>query len=487
MNERYDVDGAGRSDGGGLDVRDLLEEASWVGVVEDLDADGAWRAGRRRRTLRRAGAGTLAGVAATSALVLGWQAGALDGRDAQEPTVAAVPAGWTTFVLAAPGGPEVGPATTDPVSVPDEAALRGTTWDLLPALHETGTDTGAVVPAAGETTFSFAPEGDPGWGFEVAGCGGGWFSSELTLDAEGRFPPGDPVTTDIGCSEEVQQAEDLWLAALGGGGALRTVGDGRWLLLSVDLPEGGAAPLVTGDPEPTGDPGEAAPDPDAPDGTAAEDPGEAVPVPGPQEPPVAVPPPAPSPTGPTDPADSGADPAEPGADPEDPPAPPSPPSTDPPPPADDPVYASPTEVSLGQPWPDGSGQLLAPTVRAGLNDGFDRVVVDLTGTGVPGWRAAYPEVAVRDGSGLPAGVAGDSVLEVVLSGMAYPEPGDPVYDAGDAGLDTHTLDGVVEVLRTTPFEGHLQLFVGVAGEPRPYRVFLLQDPLRLVVDVQHTG
>ena len=45
---------------------------------------------------------------------------------------------------------------------------------------------------------------------------------------------------------------------------------------------------------------------------------------------------------------------------------------------------------------------------------------------------------------------------------------------------------LVEVIRTTPFEGQLQLFVGMTGEPRPYRVFLLQDPLRLVVDVQTT-
>ena len=68
--------------------------------------------------------------------------------------------------------------------------------------------------------------------------------------------------------------------------------------------------------------------------------------------------------------------------------------------------------------------------------------------------------------------------------MAYPEPGDPVYDAGDFGLDTHPLAAVVEVVRTTPFEGQVQLFVGMSGEPRPYRVFLLQEPMRLVVDVQ---
>jgi hypothetical protein len=115
------------------------------------------------------------------------------------------------------------------------------------------------------------------------------------------------------------------------------------------------------------------------------------------------------------------------------------------------------------------------------------LVLDLTGTTTPTWLARYTDAPVRDGSGLPMLIAGDSVLELVVTGMAYPEPGDPVYDDGDFGLDTHRLDGVYEVIRTTPFEGQLQLFVGLQDGPRPYRVFLLQDPLRLVVDVQHAG
>ena len=30
----------------------------------------------------------------------------------------------------------------------------------------------------------------------------------------------------------------------------------------------------------------------------------------------------------------------------------------------------------------------------------------------------------------------------------------------------------------------LQVFVGMQGEPRPYRVFVLENPLRLAVDIQ---
>ena len=43
--------------------------------------------------------------------------------------------------------------------------------------------------------------------------------------------------------EDVQEAEDFWVAALEGGGRMNLLDDGRWLLLSVDAP---AVP----DPEP---------------------------------------------------------------------------------------------------------------------------------------------------------------------------------------------------------------------------------------------
>ena len=147
----------------------------------------------------------------------------------------------------------------------------------------------------------------------------------------------------------------------------------------------------------------------------------------------------------------------------------------------------PDEQWVGQPWPASGGGVYAPSVRAGVHEGFDRVVLDLAaqpGATGPGWYAVYTPNPLRDGSGAPMEIAGDSVLEVVLNSMAYPEPGDPVYDGGDFGLDTHRLDAVQEVIRTTPWEGQVQLFIGMQGEPRPYRVFLLHDPLRLVVDVQ---
>ena len=58
-------------------------------------------------------------------------------------------------------------------------------------------------------------------------------------------------------------------------------------------------------------------------------------------------------------------------------------------------------------------------------------------------------------------------------------------DNDDCATADDPLGAVEEVIRTTPWEGQLQLFIGMQGEPRPYRVFLLQEPMRLVVDVEN--
>ncbi|WP_202613599.1 AMIN-like domain-containing (lipo)protein [Ornithinimicrobium cerasi] len=470
MNPRYDVPVPGDPDDGTLmlEVREALDRAAQLHAEPDVDVHEPWSLGRRRRARKRAGAALVAGAATVTALAVGWQAGLMGGATDPTPTVAAVPDGYTTFVFAAPGAPEVDVDTVSALDVPTAAELSGTTWVLTDDLWGSDLSASQVVAAdPGTTTITFGGDPGSGWGFSADGCGGGWVQEDLSLSAEGRFPPSDPVSDDQGCPQDAQAAEDFWAAALGGGGYLRVLGDDDWLLVSVVAPTAGpdddeGPGVVTVTASPTAPAPTAEPAPSVPS-TPAE----------PSQPLPTQPPPSPEPSASA------------------PPEPPSAPTgtVDPP---DEPgatgggllpgfVPAGSATTSAGFP---GGGALFAPTVRAGANDGFDRVVVDLTGTGAPTWRAAYPPEPVRDGSGLPAGVAGDAVLEVVITGMAYPEPGDPVYDGGDFGLDTHALGLVVEVIRTPPFEGQLQLFVGMTGEPRPYRVFLLQDPMRLVVDVQ---
>lgn len=87
------------------------------------------------------------------------------------------------------------------------------------------------------------------------------------------------------------------------------------------------------------------------------------------------------------------------------------------------------------PAASGDWDLQLVDVRVGDHDGFDRVVLELSGTATPGWGVAWGD---------------EAVAEVQVNGW---------------------------------FEGYTQVFAGVEGDERPFRVFTLTDPPRLVVDV----
>lgn len=128
----------------------------------------------------------------------------------------------------------------------------------------------------------------------------------------------------------------------------------------------------------------------------------------------------------------------------------------------------------------GEWDLVLTGVRTGRHDGFDRVVLDLVGTGLPGWRVEYVDEAVADGTGDVVSMGGDAVLQVVASGTTYPVEGGPSYD-GPRRLPVGGV--VVEVYVVGTVEGYTQLFVGVAEQEVPFRVSVVPDPTRLVVDV----
>lgn len=132
----------------------------------------------------------------------------------------------------------------------------------------------------------------------------------------------------------------------------------------------------------------------------------------------------------------------------------------------------------------GQAQLIVDDVRVGPHDGFDRTVLDLSGTGEVGWRAEYVTDPALEGSGAPVDLAGEFVLQVTVQGMAYPEAGDTAYEEGELLVDGGDLATVTEILRTVPFEGQLPVFIGTSAEA-PFRVFRLSEPERLVIDVQH--
>jgi hypothetical protein len=154
----------------------------------------------------------------------------------------------------------------------------------------------------------------------------------------------------------------------------------------------------------------------------------------------------------------------------------SPGSTPEPPAPDGPEFPASTEPQTAEPTGDWDLQL--EDVRMGEHDGFDRVVLEFSGTAVPGWGVAWSEKAVAEGTGEVVQLDGDRVLGISASGTAMPEPGS--YEVprrlGPSG-------DVAEVQVDGWFEGYTQVFAGIEGDERPFRVFSLADPPRLVVDV----
>lgn len=130
------------------------------------------------------------------------------------------------------------------------------------------------------------------------------------------------------------------------------------------------------------------------------------------------------------------------------------------------------------------GPLSVVAVRAARQDGYDRVVFELDGreAGAPGWTVEYVDDPRRDGSGDPVEVKGDATLVVLVSGTGYPfDTGVEEAERATVGAD---LEVVEDVVLGSVFEGVYEAFVGVDGK-RPFTVFRLADPARLVVDIAH--
>lgn len=153
------------------------------------------------------------------------------------------------------------------------------------------------------------------------------------------------------------------------------------------------------------------------------------------------------------------------------------------PPADEPTdglaaFTAPGEELTAE--GDASGYVVT-AVRTGVHDGYARVVYELTGgQGTPGYRVGYVDAAVEDPSGEVRDVAGDAVLRVTVIGTTYPAPGGPQEHADDL---TPGAGGIAQVSRPLTFEAMTESFVGLDGQ-RSFRVTVLADPVRVVVDLE---
>jgi predicted small lipoprotein YifL len=166
--------------------------------------------------------------------------------------------------------------------------------------------------------------------------------------------------------------------------------------------------------------------------------------------------------------------------------------------SDAPTSEAPSEdpTDDGPPFPEGTARqstensgewdLVLSEVRVGEHEGFDRIVLEFTGTGTPGWTVNYVDEAVLDGSGEVVQLGGDAFLDIYASGTTYPESEQDYY-AGPRQFQSESGGGVDEVYVAGTFEGYTQVLAGIDGDRVPFRVFALSDPSRLVVDVRDNG
>jgi hypothetical protein len=126
---------------------------------------------------------------------------------------------------------------------------------------------------------------------------------------------------------------------------------------------------------------------------------------------------------------------------------------------------------------------LLTDVRSARHEGFDRIVFEFATGPLPGYHLEYIDKPVRRcGSGETTVIAGEAWLEVRLDpANAHTPSGAPTIKDRDQELE---LAVVKELEQTCDFEAHVTWVLG-AIKPNKYRVLTLDEPLRLVVDVQH--
>jgi hypothetical protein len=121
-------------------------------------------------------------------------------------------------------------------------------------------------------------------------------------------------------------------------------------------------------------------------------------------------------------------------------------------------------------------------VRAGLNPGFERLVLDFGADPVPPYRIEYTDEPARAcGTGDPVPVPGEARLRVLLrTTRAHDDQGHPTVVRHDFDPPTQAIRAVRMVC---DFEGQVEIVLGVQ-ERTPFRVLVVPSPNRLTVDVR---
>ena len=130
----------------------------------------------------------------------------------------------------------------------------------------------------------------------------------------------------------------------------------------------------------------------------------------------------------------------------------------------------------------GHPELQIEDVRAGSHEGVDRVVVELSGTGTPNVLAGYTADPRQQASGLPLVPAGNAYFELIIQGVPW-SMGLSDADLAKADPAGVAAGGIQEIADGGIFEADAQYIVGLDAQ-RPYNLYLLENPTRVVVDFQ---
>lgn len=147
----------------------------------------------------------------------------------------------------------------------------------------------------------------------------------------------------------------------------------------------------------------------------------------------------------------------------------------------------PADASPDVAEPSADAMLTVVDVRTAGHEGFDRVVYEMGGTGTPGWSVEYVDEAVQAGSGTVIDLPGDGTLSVLLTGSAYPMDSGVEPFGGPGAVSAADTQVVTEVQGWAVFEGTTDSHIGLTSAGHPFRVQLLENPVRVVVDVAHTS
>ncbi|MDY5584477.1 MAG: hypothetical protein SPG61_01610 [Arcanobacterium sp.] len=142
-----------------------------------------------------------------------------------------------------------------------------------------------------------------------------------------------------------------------------------------------------------------------------------------------------------------------------------------------------TAASRSDNWSNIDAQAKYQTHRIGTHAEYDRVVVEYQNednTKQLSWASeGWADEVVEDGRGLPYDLDSKRALQIIVGGLRYTEDGDPEIK----DLSTPTGSALKKVIVSYPFEGYHLINIGRDSDA-PYRVTLLENPTRIVIDIQ---